>query len=124
VRVALKNISGVQKVDVSLEKGEAVAVLAPGNTVRYEQLLEAIAKNGFIVKGAKVTAIGRVTVLNHTPQLNISGSGDHFRLEPASRQIASVAQMSDKNVNVIGTVPEAAKGKLPEVLRYESVEAK
>lgn len=124
MRVALKNISGVQNVEVSLEKGEAVATLAPGNTVRYEQILQAIAKNGFIVKGAKLTATGRLSVDNSNPQLEISGSGDHFRIEPAGKQVASLTELNGKNVNIVGIVAEAPKGKLPEILRYESVEVR
>ena len=45
MRVALKDIKGVNTVNVSLERGEAVATFAPGNTVRYEQLLRAIETN-------------------------------------------------------------------------------
>lgn len=61
MRVALKNIKGVETVSVSLEKGEAVATFAPGNSVRYDDLLRAIEKNGFVVKGSKVVADGTVS---------------------------------------------------------------
>ena len=124
VRVALKSIPGVQAVDVSLEKGEAVATFAGGNTVRYEQLLRAIEKNGFVVKGSKLVADGRVTSSNGSTEFEVSGSNDHFMIEPATSGLAPISQFAGKAVEITGSVPEVAKGKAPEVLRYESVVAK
>ena len=123
VRVALKSIPGVQAVDVSLEKGEAVATFAAGNTVRYEQLLRAIEKNGFVVKGSKLVADGRVSSNGGSTEFEVSGSNDHFRLEAASSGVSPIAQFGGK-VEITGSVPEVPKDKTPEVLRYESVVAK
>lgn len=123
VRVTLKNLRGVETVDVSLEKGEAVAILAPGNTVRYAELLEAVDKNGFVVKGAKLVANGKVTATNGTAQFEVSGSGDKFRLEAASSG-TEPAKILGRSVEITGSVPEVPKGKLPDVLRYESMEVK
>jgi hypothetical protein len=121
--VTLKNLKGVQTVEVSLEKGEAVAILAPGNTVRYAELLEAIDKNGFVVKGAKLVATGKVIATSGTAQFEVSRSGDKFRLEAATSD-TEPATIAGRSVEIIGSVPESPKGKLPDVLRYESVEVK
>jgi copper chaperone CopZ len=124
VRVALKSIPGVDQVDVSLSKGEAVATLTSGNSVRYEQLLRAIEKNGFVVKGTTLTVDGTLAGSGGNLELQVSGSGDHFRLEPMSAGLASGAQFTGKTVEISGTVPEAAKGKNADVLRYTSLGAK
>lgn len=122
VRVALKDIPGVQTVNVSLEKGEAVATFAPGNTVRYEQLLRAIEKNGFVVKGSKLVVDGQIVPNGNAPEFKVTGSGDQFRLQP-SANVSPANQMSG-TVEIIGSVGEAPKGKAPEVMQYESVTKK
>ena len=119
MRVALKDIKGVQTVDVSLERGEAIATFAPGNTVRYEQLLRAIERNGFVVKGSRLIVDGQVTESNNQPELQVTGSNDHFRLQPSSG--ASPANQLSGSVEITGTVPEVPKGKTPDMLQYESV---
>ena len=121
MRVALKNIQGVESVDVSLSKGEAVATFAPGNSVRYEQLLRAIEKNGFVVKGATLVADGAVAVSGASYELQISGSHERLRLEPEAAGGPSPARMAGKAVEVTGTVPEVAKGKTADVIRYKSL---
>ena len=121
MRVALKDIKGVETVNVSLEKGEAVATLAAGNSVRYEQLLRAIEKNGFVVKGSRLTVDGEIVANGSKAELQVSGSGDRFHLEP-SGSVKQTEQMGA--VEITGSVPEAAKGKIPDVLRYENVTKK
>lgn len=121
VRVALKNITGVQSVDVSLSKGEAVATFAPGNSVRYEQLLRAIEKNGFVVKGATLVADGTITGKDGIYELQISGSNDRFRLEAATAASPAVARLAGKIAEITGSVPEVAKGKSSDAMKVESV---
>ncbi|MDQ6760621.1 MAG: heavy-metal-associated domain-containing protein, partial [Acidobacteriota bacterium] len=47
VRVALKKFSGVESVDVSLNKGLATVKLKPGNSVEPQQFWDAVRKDGF-----------------------------------------------------------------------------
>ena len=119
MRVALKDIKGVDTINVSLERGEAVATFTPGNTVRYEQLLRAIEKNGFVVKGSKLIVDGQVITTGSAPELQVSGSNDRFRLQPSGT--APRASQLNGTIEITGSVPEAAKGKIPDVLTYESV---
>ena len=122
VRVALKDIPGVNEVQVSLSKGDAAVTFAPGNTVRYEQLQRAIEKNGFVLKGATLVADGTVVSSGAGYELQVSGSGDHLRLEAGSA--ASLAALAGKSAEVTGDVPELRKGERPDVLRYTSGVAK
>jgi copper chaperone CopZ len=124
VRVALKNIQGVQSVEVSLAKGEAVTTFAPGNVVRYEQLLQAIEKNGFVVKGANVVVVGTVMAAKDAFELQVSGSNERIRLQPQSGDTATLKAMVGKAVQVTGFVPEVAKGKIADVIRYSAIEEK
>lgn len=124
VRVALKSIPGVDTVNVSLSKGEASVTFTPGNTVRYEQLEHAIEKNGFAMKGSSIVADGTIETAGKGFDLNISGSNDRLRLESAATNTPTLAALTGDKVEVTGDVPEAAKGKHTDLLRYTSVVAR
>jgi len=120
VRVSLKSVSGVDSVDVSLEKGLAVVKMKPGNTVTLKQLNDAITKNGFTMKDSTATVTGTVVTTDGKATLRVSGSNDVLQLLPQSgvtRDAASVV----KTVVVEGTIPEGMKGKTPDTIRYQSM---
>ena len=120
VRVSLKAVPGVELVEVSLEKGLAVVKMKPGNSVSFKQLNEAIAKNGFTMKDSVATVAGTVDESNGKAVLRVSGSSDVLTLIPdGSAQKA--APETGKSVVVTGVVPEAGKGKMPDVIRYRSI---
>jgi hypothetical protein len=121
VRVSLKAVSGVESVDVSLEKGLAVVKLKPGNMATLKQLNEAIAKNGFTMKDSTATVAGTVTSTDGNAMLRVSGSNDMLRLVPQSASAPNATSMIGKTVLVEGTIPEAGKGKAPDSLRYQSI---
>jgi hypothetical protein len=121
VRVSLKAVSGVDSVDVSLEKGLAVVKLKPGNTATLKQLNEAITKNGFTMKDSTATVAGTVTSTDGNAMLRVSGSNDMLQLVPQSASAPSAVSMVGKAVLVEGTIPEAGKGKAPDSLRYQSI---
>ncbi|HET7106019.1 MAG TPA: heavy metal-associated domain-containing protein [Candidatus Acidoferrum sp.] len=121
MRVSLKSVSGVEAVDVSLEKGRASVKLKPGNTATFKQLQEAITKNGFTMKPSIVLAAGKIVLVNGQPQLRVSGSNDLVSLIPDNPQTAGANTMADKLVLVEGTLNEAAKGKTPDTIRYRSI---
>ena len=68
VRVALKSVSGVDSVVVSLNKGSATVTLNPGNTVTIEQLQHAITKNGFTTKQSTVEVTGTLLTQSSDPK--------------------------------------------------------
>jgi Heavy-metal-associated domain len=121
VRVSLKAVSGVDSVDVNLEKGLAVVKLKPGNTATLKQLNEAIAKNGFTMKDSTATVVGTVTSTDGNAMLSVSGSNDMLQLVPESASSLNANSMIGKTVLVEGTIPEAGKGKAPVSLRYQSI---
>jgi hypothetical protein len=121
VRVSLKSVSGVDSVDVSLEKGLAVVKMKPGNTATLKQLSEAITKNGFTMKDSRATVAGTVVTTDGKVVLRVSGSNDVLQLVPQSAATANVTSMVGKNVVVEGTIPEGMKGKTPDSIRYRSI---
>lgn len=121
MRVSLKSLSGVDSVDVSLEKGLAVVKMKPGNTTTLKQLNEAITKNGFTMKDSTATVAGTVTTVDGKTVLRVSGSNDLFQLAPHSASSPSAASLVGKNAVVDGTIPEAGRGKAPDSIRYQSM---
>jgi hypothetical protein len=121
VRVSLKSVSGVDSVDVSLEKGLASVRMKPGNTATLKQLNEAISKNGFTMKQSTATIAGKAVVTNGKTMLQVSGSNEMLELIPDSSAAALAPALDGKSVLVDGAIPEAAKGKSPDSIRYSSV---
>jgi copper chaperone CopZ len=121
VRVSLRSVSGVDSVDVSLEKGLASVKMKPGNAATFKQLQEAITKNGFTMKPSNVSVVGKIVTANGQLQLQVSGSNDLLSLIPDNPQTANINSVVDKSVLVEGTLNEAAKGKVPDSIRYRSI---
>jgi len=121
VRVSLKSVAGVDAVDVSLEKGLANVKMKPGNAATFRQLQEAITKNGFTMKPSNVRVAGKIMNLNGHPQLKVSGSNELVNLIPDGSQTTNVNAMTDKRVLVEGALEEAARGKVPDTIRFHSI---
>ncbi len=121
MRVSLKSVSGVDSVDVSLEKGLAAVKMKPGNTATLNQLQNAIAKNGFAMKESPAIIAGTIVVANRKTQLQVSGSNELLTLIPQSQASGDAASLNGKSVLAEGTIPEAAKGKMPDSIRYRSI---
>ena len=105
---------------MSLEKGLATVKMKPGNTVSFKQLNEAISKNGFTMKDSMATVAGTVVSASGRVVLRVSGSNDVLALIPDG-SAPNVPTETGKSVLVSGIVPEAGKGKLPDVIRYRSI---
>lgn len=118
MRVSLMSVKGVESVEVSLEKGLAAVKLKPGNTVTLKQLHDAIAKNGFTMKQSHVVAAGRVVQESGGARFQISGSNDVLALVPESASATAPPSNSTLTLVVDGTMPEAAKDKIPDTVRY------
>ena len=121
MRVSLKAVAGVESVDVSLENGLARVQLKPGNAVTLKQLQDAVTKNGFVMKASYATLAGTVSAGVGRAQLKVSGSNDVLQLVPGSPAAATAVSMGGKSVVVIGTIPEAQKGKVPDAITYRSM---
>ena len=121
MRVSLKSVSGVDSVDVSLEKGLATVKMKPGNTATLKELQNAIAKNGFTMKDSPATIAGTIVATNGKTQLQVSGSNELVMLIPESQSSGDATSLNGKSVFAEGTIPEAAKGKVPDSIRYRSI---
>ena len=76
--VSIKKIAGVESVNVSLKSGLVSIKLAPGNTVRMEQIRKAILDDAFMPKGAKVVATGKLVSQNGKLQFEVAGTNETF----------------------------------------------
>jgi copper chaperone CopZ len=111
VRGALQNTTGVEKVDVSLNKGLATVTLKPGNTVRLQDVWETVRKNGFTPKETKVVVRGEVRG-GAKPELKVSGSNEVYVLLPdpkAPKSMDDVRRHMGKTATLEGTL-QPAKG--------------
>ena len=120
MRVSLLSVSGVATVDVSLEKGLARVKLKLGNSVTFKQLQAAITKNGFTMKESRIVAAGKLVSAEGNTKLQISGSNEVVSLMPESSAATTPALSTADSVVVEGKVPEVAKGKTPDTIRYHA----
>jgi copper chaperone CopZ len=120
VHVSLKGIQGVDTVNVDLNTGLVQIQLAPNNHADMRQIEQAIEKNGFTHKDAKVVLRGTLSGAGNDFVLQVAGTGDRYTLQPAASP-ADLAALAGRPVQIAGTLPQAAKGKVPDTLRYTSV---
>ena len=78
-------------------------------------------KNGFTMKPSDVTVAGKIAVVNGQAQLQVSGSNEVVDLVPESKEIPDIHALAGKAVLLEGTLKEAAKGKVPDAIRYKSM---
>jgi copper chaperone CopZ len=119
--VSLKAVSGVDTVNVSLEKGLASVTLKPGNSATLKQLGDAIAKNGFSMKQSQAVLTGQLVQVAGKFRIQISGSNDTLDLVPDTNAPAVPASLVGRTVDVTGTISEAVKGKVPDAIHYQTI---
>ena len=113
VRGALQKFSGVEKVDVSLNKGLATVTLKPGNTVKLSEVWSTVRNNGFTPKGTKVVIRGDVVGAANT-ELKVTGSNEVYRLVAeanAQKALDEVRRYVGKTVTIEGTLQPSKDGK-------------
>jgi len=118
IHVSMTGIKGVNKVDVDLNTGLVTVQLAPGNSAAMQQFNQAVEKNGFTHKDAKVVVRGRISGTASSPVLEVTGTNDKYALVGNG---ANVASLIGKTVTVSGTLPQAPRGKVPDTLKYDSI---
>ena len=121
MRVSLKSVPGVDSVEVSLAKGLAVVKMKPGNTTQLKQLNEAITRNGFTMKDSTAVVVGTVVSTDGRAALRVAGSNEVLQLVPQSGAAPMSPSRAGRTVVVEGTIPEGAKGKTPDSMRYKSL---
>jgi copper chaperone CopZ len=120
IHVSMKGIQGVDKVDVDLNTGLVSIQLTAGNTAAMRQFNEAVEKNGFTHKDALVIVRGQLSGTASAPFLDVTGTKDRYALAPFTAG-TDLSALIGKDVTLDGVIPQSAKGKVSEVLRYKSV---
>jgi len=120
IHVSMKGIQGVNTVDVDLNTGLVTIKLAPDNHAAMRQFNQAVEKNGFTHKDATVVARGKLTGTASAPFFEVAGTQDRFALTPAATA-RDISPLLGKTVTVTGVLPQVAKGKTPDTLRYNTI---
>ena len=120
IHISMKGIQGVNTVEVDLNTGLVSVKLSPGSSASMHQFNEAVEKNGFTHKDANIVARGKVTGTVTAPFFEVAGTQDRFALQPASAP-GDLAALLGKTVMIAGVLPQAAKGKVPNTLRYTTI---
>jgi copper chaperone CopZ len=115
----MKKVKGVESVDVSLNKGEALIRLKPGNTVTVEQIRQVVIDNGFTPKDSDVEIVGKVVERGGKAALAVSGPDVVYLLVDHPHATGKVQKLwkeaREKEVVVRGHLPETAtKGRAEE----------
>jgi len=96
VDVALRKVSGVESVEVSLNKGLAIVKLKPGNTVSVPQLWELLHQKGYTPKATSVLVRGDLVNFEGRPQLSVSGTEETLELVSDPKNASAYGDVSKK----------------------------
>lgn len=114
----MQKVSGVESVEVSLNKGEALLRFKPGNSVTVEKIRQVVLDNGFTPKSADAEVAGKVIERNGKPALEVPGPDvvylltDHRR---AAGEVNALWKARGRDVLVKGHLPETStKGRAEE----------
>ena len=121
IHVSMKGIQGVNTVDVDLNTGLVSIKLSPGNSADMRQFNAAVEKNGFTHKDAQVIVRGQLSGSTTAPFLDVAGTKDRYALVPLAAG-SDMSSLLGKTVTVDGVVPQSAKGKVSDTLRYKTVQ--
>ena len=120
IHVSMKGIQGVNTVDVDLNTGLVTIKLTAGNSATMRQFNQAVEKNGFTHKDANVIVRGQMSGSASAPVLDVTGTTDHYALVPFATA-TDISSLLGKTVTIDGVVPQAAKGKVSNTLRYKTI---
>jgi copper chaperone CopZ len=107
VRGALKKLSGVESVDVSLNKGLATVKLKPGNVLTVDQFWQTVRQNGFTPKETSVIVRGEVLQAGGKLQLKVSGANRTYDVVSDAKTpnaIDELKRQTGKTIAVEGTL--------------------
>ncbi|WP_130417494.1 heavy-metal-associated domain-containing protein [Edaphobacter modestus] len=119
IRVSMKGIPGVNAVDVDLNTGLVTIKLNSGNNESMRQFNQTVEKNGFTHKDADIIAQGKLTATASAHFLEITGTEGRYALSPTTTatDVSSLWENSDRH----RSAPAAAKGKVSDTLRYQTI---
>jgi copper chaperone CopZ len=120
IRLSMKNVRGVNGVDVDLNKGLVTIKLTAGSTAELRQFNEAVEKNGFAHQDADVLVEGVLSGSPKAPLLQVTGTNDRYALVPFAQGV-DVTALLGKSVIIQGVLPQSPRGKIPVTLRYKTI---
>jgi copper chaperone CopZ len=120
IRSSMRGIRGVEAVNVDLNTGLVSVKLTTGNNVEMRQFNDAVEKNGFVHQSSDVWVRGTVSGSAQAPFLDVTGTRDRYALAPLASGM-DLSRLIGKAVLVEGIVPQSARGKVADVLRYKTV---
>jgi copper chaperone CopZ len=124
VHVALKKVSGVDSVEVSLNKGLATVKLKPGNPVSVEQLWQLIHEKGYTPKSTAVSVRGDLENSPHGLELKVSGTNQIIALARDPKNgtaYAGATKRVGQTVIVQGTMMPGKDLKAPVPLQVHEI---
>ena len=115
----MRKVPGVESAKVSLNKGEALLRLKPGNSITVERIRQVVLDNGFTPKDADAEVVGRIVELNGLPALAVNGVDLVYSLDDHRKATGKVNELwkkaREKDVVVTGRFPETStKGRAVE----------
>lgn len=116
VRGAVKKLSGVESVDVSLNKGLATVKLKPGNALTVAQFWETVRQNGFTPKETSVVVRGDVIQSGGKLQLKLSNAHRTYDLVAdlkSPKAIEQAKRHTGKPITIEGTLIPGRDLKTP-----------
>ena len=109
MRVAVSKIEGVTSATVSLNEGMTTVQFASSNSVRIEQIREAIRSNGFTPKDAEIRVAGVLIHRGDTLLLAVPGAEESFLLQDSMAlqgQVSALRRLPpNERITVTGQVP-------------------
>lgn len=120
----MQKVDGVESVNVSLNKGEAVLRLRPGNSVTVERIRQVVIDSGFTPKDADAEIVGKIVEREGMPALAVVGSDLVYLLVDHRREKGKVFEIwkkaRERDVVVKGHLPETTtKGRAKEPMVLE-----
>lgn len=117
--VALRKIPGVESVEASLNQGKAFVKLQPGNSVRFEDLVQRVRDNGFTPKEAKVTVRGELLSVGGKLRLKALARGPTYELIPAAGD-ADLGNQAGKVLAIEGMISAPGGKNAPAVIQVSA----
>lgn len=121
MRVALKAVNGVENVEVSLNRGNAVVTMKPGNNVSFRDIQRAITKNGFVVNDTKVEVSGQILRSNGQLAVQVTGTNDNYSVSFDKPDLQKSVEPVGRKMRLSGTLPPAKPGKMPDMMMVSAV---
>ncbi len=110
----IAGLDGVSEVTLSLNKGNAVATFERDNRITLEQIREAIRRNAFNPREARITVGAEIALDDDGRRVLVTGAGERFVLKPDDAAPEAFKQLDAVGVGeravVTGSVPAGKEG--------------